>query len=56
VEKTAYEVCYEAANRQNWLTVPLQGLAATLAVVPTFKHLLKEGVPHHNPKLDKAHR
>ena len=30
LEKTAYEVAYEAENRPAWLTVPLQGLA-TLA-------------------------
>ncbi|HTT05300.1 MAG TPA: maltose alpha-D-glucosyltransferase [Steroidobacteraceae bacterium] len=28
LEKAAYEVCYEAANRPTWLSVPLQGLAA----------------------------
>jgi maltose alpha-D-glucosyltransferase/alpha-amylase len=28
IEKTAYEVAYEAENRPAWLTVPLQGLAA----------------------------
>jgi maltose alpha-D-glucosyltransferase/alpha-amylase len=28
LEKAAYEVCYEAANRPTWLPVPLQGLAA----------------------------
>jgi maltose alpha-D-glucosyltransferase/alpha-amylase len=27
LEKAAYEVCYEAANRPTWLIVPLQGLA-----------------------------
>jgi maltose alpha-D-glucosyltransferase/alpha-amylase len=27
IEKAAYEVCYEAANRPGWLDVPLQGLA-----------------------------
>jgi maltose alpha-D-glucosyltransferase/alpha-amylase len=27
VEKAAYELCYEAANRPAWLEVPLQGLA-----------------------------
>ena len=26
VEKAAYEVAYEAANRPAWLSVPLQGL------------------------------
>ncbi len=28
LEKAAYEVCYEAANRPTWLGVPLRGLAA----------------------------
>jgi maltose alpha-D-glucosyltransferase/alpha-amylase len=28
LEKAAYEVCYEAANRPTWLEVPLRGLAA----------------------------
>ncbi|HWG76987.1 MAG TPA: maltose alpha-D-glucosyltransferase [Steroidobacteraceae bacterium] len=28
LEKAAYEVCYEAANRPTWLNVPLLGLAA----------------------------
>jgi maltose alpha-D-glucosyltransferase/alpha-amylase len=28
LEKTAYEVAYEAENRPAWLSVPLQGLAA----------------------------
>ncbi|MDO9406355.1 MAG: maltose alpha-D-glucosyltransferase [Polaromonas sp.] len=34
LQKAAYEVCYEAANRPSWIGVPLQGLAriaATLA-------------------------
>jgi maltose alpha-D-glucosyltransferase / alpha-amylase len=30
IEKAAYEVCYEAANRPTWMSVPLGGLA-TLA-------------------------
>ncbi|HLK70544.1 MAG TPA: hypothetical protein VKT19_01190, partial [Steroidobacteraceae bacterium] len=30
LEKAAYEVCYEAANRPSWLPVPLHGLT-TLA-------------------------
>jgi maltose alpha-D-glucosyltransferase/alpha-amylase len=30
LEKAAYEVCYEAANRPTWLSVPLEGLT-TLA-------------------------
>ncbi|MDF3036932.1 MAG: treS [Paucimonas sp.] len=28
IEKAAYEVCYEAANRPGWIAVPLAGLAA----------------------------
>ncbi|HEY0914475.1 MAG TPA: maltose alpha-D-glucosyltransferase [Solimonas sp.] len=28
LEKAAYELCYEAANRPDWLPVPLRGLAA----------------------------
>src|SRR5687768_18599829 len=28
LEKAAYELCYEAANRPDWLAVPLRGLAA----------------------------
>jgi maltose alpha-D-glucosyltransferase/alpha-amylase len=27
IEKAAYEVCYEAANRPAWLAIPLRGLA-----------------------------
>ncbi len=30
IEKAAYEVCYEAANRPAWIGVPLRGLV-TLA-------------------------
>jgi maltose alpha-D-glucosyltransferase/alpha-amylase len=30
LEKTAYEVVYEARNRPNWLAVPLQGLRGLL--------------------------
>jgi maltose alpha-D-glucosyltransferase/alpha-amylase len=31
IEKAAYEVCYEAANRPGWLDVPLHGLAQLVA-------------------------
>jgi maltose alpha-D-glucosyltransferase/alpha-amylase len=31
LQKAAYEVCYEAANRPTWLGVPLQGLARLAA-------------------------
>ena len=30
IEKAAYEIAYEAANRPNWLTVPLAGLTRLL--------------------------
>jgi maltose alpha-D-glucosyltransferase/alpha-amylase len=32
LEKTAYEVVYEAENRPNWLAVPLQGLRGLLTL------------------------
>jgi len=28
LEKAAYEIAYEAANRPDWLSIPLAGLAA----------------------------
>ena len=28
MEKAAYEISYEAANRPNWLAIPLRGFAA----------------------------
>ena len=31
IEKAAYEICYEAANRPAWLNVPLFGLAQLLS-------------------------
>jgi maltose alpha-D-glucosyltransferase/alpha-amylase len=31
LEKAAYEVCYEAANRPDWVAVPLNGLARIAA-------------------------
>ncbi|HZP65528.1 MAG TPA: hypothetical protein VFB32_04410 [Rudaea sp.] len=30
VEKAAYELCYELANRPDWVDVPLRGLLETL--------------------------
>jgi maltose alpha-D-glucosyltransferase/alpha-amylase len=37
LEKAAYEICYEAANRPAWIGIPLQGLAriADRIVAPT---------------------
>jgi maltose alpha-D-glucosyltransferase/alpha-amylase len=40
LEKAAYEVCYESANRPSWLGVPLRGLAALA------RPLLQPGKPH----------
>ncbi|HEX4171837.1 MAG TPA: putative maltokinase, partial [Acetobacteraceae bacterium] len=34
IEKAAYEIAYEAANRPTWIDVPLHGLANLLAQVP----------------------
>jgi maltose alpha-D-glucosyltransferase/alpha-amylase len=36
LEKAAYEICYEAANRPTWLPIPLRGLAEIAARV--LKH------------------
>ncbi|HTZ35809.1 MAG TPA: maltose alpha-D-glucosyltransferase [Stellaceae bacterium] len=41
MEKAAYEVCYEAANRPGWIGIPLGGLAriaASVARVPEEAH------------------
>ncbi|WP_250487046.1 putative maltokinase [Caballeronia sp. GaOx3] len=34
LEKCAYEVCYEAANRPDWISIPLQGMARVLQAFP----------------------
>ncbi|MGH6918139.1 MAG: putative maltokinase, partial [Geminicoccaceae bacterium] len=31
LEKALYEICYEAANRPGWLTIPIKGVAGVLA-------------------------
>jgi maltose alpha-D-glucosyltransferase/alpha-amylase len=31
LEKALYEICYEAANRPGWLTIPIKGVASLLA-------------------------
>jgi len=36
LEKSAYEICYEAANRPNWLAIPLRGFAEIAARVLNF--------------------
>ena len=33
IEKAAYELAYEAANRPAWLSIPIQGLAQLAARV-----------------------
>ena len=30
IEKALYEVCYEAANRPDWLSIPLAGISRLL--------------------------
>ena len=35
IEKAAYEIVYEAANRPAWIDVPLHGLAQLIAQVPS---------------------
>jgi maltose alpha-D-glucosyltransferase/alpha-amylase len=32
LEKALYEICYEAANRPNWIRIPLKGVTNLLAV------------------------
>jgi maltose alpha-D-glucosyltransferase/alpha-amylase len=31
IEKASYEICYEAANRPAWISIPLHGLARIAA-------------------------
>ncbi|MGH6673692.1 MAG: maltose alpha-D-glucosyltransferase [Xanthobacteraceae bacterium] len=42
IEKAAYEIAYEAANRPNWIAVPLAGLSRLLSRI-----LEKEALPSH---------
>jgi len=35
IEKAAYEIAYEAANRPAWIDVPLHGLAQLIAQEPS---------------------
>jgi maltose alpha-D-glucosyltransferase/alpha-amylase len=35
IEKAAYEIAYEAANRPAWIEVPLHGLARLIAQEPS---------------------
>ena len=36
IEKTAYEVCYEAAHRPDWLDIPLEGLLRLARQAPAL--------------------
>jgi len=51
LEKAAYEICYEAANRPAWMHVPLQGLSAIanriLGQENTASHA---GIEHQPPQ------
>jgi maltose alpha-D-glucosyltransferase/alpha-amylase len=42
IEKAAYEICYEAANRPAWIAFPLRGLARLLE-----RKTEKTLEPHH---------
>jgi maltose alpha-D-glucosyltransferase/alpha-amylase len=44
IEKAAYEIRYEAANRPTWLGLPVRGLAAL-----TSRMLGDTGTPPHDP-------
>jgi maltose alpha-D-glucosyltransferase/alpha-amylase len=44
IEKAAYEIRYEAANRPTWLSLPVRGLAALAS-----RLLGDTGTPHHDP-------
>jgi maltose alpha-D-glucosyltransferase/alpha-amylase len=37
LEKSAYEICYEAANRPSWLSIPLRGFAETIVRVLSLR-------------------
>jgi maltose alpha-D-glucosyltransferase/alpha-amylase len=37
LEKAAYEICYEAANRPSWLSIPLRGFAETIVRVLSLR-------------------
>ena len=42
LEKSAYEICYEAANRPAWLTIPLSGFAEIAARLLTAAKALQD--------------
>ncbi|MBA3591867.1 hypothetical protein, partial [Methylibium sp.] len=49
LEKAAYELCYESANRPAWIGVPLRGLAAIAQ-----RLLEAEAPPSDSPSGDSS--
>jgi maltose alpha-D-glucosyltransferase/alpha-amylase len=47
IEKAAYEVCYEAANRPGWLALPVRGLALLAARVLDERDVSSAGAGSH---------
>jgi maltose alpha-D-glucosyltransferase/alpha-amylase len=43
LEKAAYEICYEAANRPPWLGIPVRGLARITARIIAFSEAAQDG-------------
>ena len=43
LEKAAYEICYEAANRPPWLGIPVRGLARIAARIIAFGEAAQDG-------------
>jgi maltose alpha-D-glucosyltransferase/alpha-amylase len=39
LEKCAYEICYEAANRPEWLAIPLRGLVEIVARILSLSEI-----------------
>jgi maltose alpha-D-glucosyltransferase / alpha-amylase len=50
IEKAAYELCYEAANRPTWLGVPLAGLVALADRLLPKRGTKGDGADHHVDK------
>lgn len=45
LEKALYEVCYEAANRPDWLGIPLGGIGRRLDAAPPPKKAGRQATP-----------
>ena len=43
LEKAAYEICYESANRPPWLGIPVRGLARIAARIIAFGEAVQDG-------------